>query len=140
MLEFYEKVEAIKRLYAKMSAPVEAKYGLTHLEFRILMFLANHPGRDTATEIVEKEQVCKSYVSVSVRALQERGFLRGSCEKNDRRTVHLTICETAAPIVSEGHEAQREFANILLKDFTEADKEAFRHCMKLLDRNLKAAI
>lgn len=140
MLEFYEKVEEIKRLYAKISAPIEAKYGLTHLEFRILMFLADHPGCDTATEIVEKKKACKSHVSVSVHALQERGFVRGSCEKNDRRTVHLTVCEKAASIISEGRAAQKEFAGVLLKDFTEADKEAFRHCMKLLDRNLKSAI
>lgn len=38
-------------------------------EFRILMFLADYPACDTATEIVEKKKVCKSHVSVSLRAL-----------------------------------------------------------------------
>lgn len=56
-------------LYGKMLAPVCERYGLTYMELTILLFLANNPRYDTATEIVKFRHLTKSHVSLTVRSL-----------------------------------------------------------------------
>ena len=64
-------------LYDRMCAPLCQKHGLTHMEFVVLMFLANNPGFDTAAQIVKYRRLTKSHVSLAVRSLLERRFLIG---------------------------------------------------------------
>ena len=58
-------------LYDRLCAPVCQEHGLTHMEFVVLMFLANYPGYDTAAQIVRYSRLTKSLVSLAVRALLE---------------------------------------------------------------------
>ena len=65
----------VEELYENMVSPVCEKYELTYMEFTVLMFLANNPQYDTATQIVRYRHLAKSHVSVSIRSLQERGLI-----------------------------------------------------------------
>lgn len=63
-------------LYNSKLKPIADHYGLTSMEFSILLFLANNPEYDTATEIVTIRHLTKSHVSASVRSLEEKGLLK----------------------------------------------------------------
>ena len=67
------------------------KYELTYMEFTVLMFLANNPQYDTATQIVRYRHLAKSHVSVSIRSLQERGLILGEHKGGNHRTIHLSV-------------------------------------------------
>ena len=41
------------RYYAQCFTPLLERTGLTMREIHVLLFLANHPGQDTAREVVE---------------------------------------------------------------------------------------
>ena len=64
----------VEEVYASMVLPVCKKYGLTYMEFTVLLFLANNPQYDTATQIIKYRHIAKSHVSISIRSLQERAF------------------------------------------------------------------
>ena len=87
--------ESCSDIYCELMAPVCQSYALTQMELTILLFLANNPQDDTAALIVKKRRLTKSHVSVSVRALRERGYLACEHEGEDRRTVHLRPLEAA---------------------------------------------
>ena len=64
------------KLYQDTVLPVCKKYGLTYMEFGVLMFLYNNPQYNTAAQIVSMRHIPKSHVSISVKSLMEKGLLR----------------------------------------------------------------
>ena len=91
MENIFQHYAAGESLYTKTVSPVCEKYGLTYMEFTVLMFLANNPQFDTAAEVVKYRHLTKSHVSMSVRSLQGRGLIRGEYREPNRRTIHLSI-------------------------------------------------
>ena len=77
------------KLYQDTVLPVCKKYGLTYMEFGVLMFLYNNPQYNTAAQIVSMRHIPKSHVSISVKSLMEKGLLRGEKCK-DKRAVRLS--------------------------------------------------
>lgn len=114
--------ESCSDIYCELMAPVCRSYALTQMELTILLFLANNPQDDTAALIVRKRRLMKSHVSVSVRALRERGYLACEHEGEDRRTVHLRPLEAALPVIADGRAVQELFVGTLLKGFSEDER------------------
>ena len=127
-------------LYDQMCAPVCQKYSLTHMEFVVLMFLANNPGFDTAAQIVRYRRLTKSHVSLAVRALLERRLLIGVDGVDDRRTIHLSLTEDAEEIVLAGRNVQKEFFNVIFKGFSQEDRDRMGEFMNRIDENIKSNI
>ena len=124
-------------LYDQMCSPVCQQFGLTHMEFVVLMFLANNPGFDTAAQIVRYRRLTKSHVSLAVRALLERGFLIGVDGVDDRRTIHLSLTEEAEDIVKKGREAQQQFMSVIFEGFSQQERDTIGQFMLRIDRNIK---
>lgn len=76
-MKFVDFMADSRDFYTGLIDPVCKKYGLTQMEFNILLFLANNPECDTAAQIIRKRAFTKSHVSMSVRSLEERGLLTG---------------------------------------------------------------
>lgn len=127
---------ATESLYTATVRPVFEKYGLTHMEFTVLMFLANNPRFDTAADIVRYRHLTKSHVSLSVRGLEEKGFLRGGYHEPNRKTIHLTVLEAAGEIVAAGRAAQQDFGKILFSGFSPEEYEGFVAFMRRIDNNI----
>ena len=86
MLEY---LYAGQELYGALLGPLRTRYQLTTTELLVLLCLANDPQHDTARDIVETLRIAKSHVSVSVRALEKRGYIEGAYQGSNRRTLHL---------------------------------------------------
>jgi len=136
MESLFHHYAANERLYTATVAPVCEKYGLTYMEFTVLMFLANNPQFDTASDIVRYRHLTKSHVSMSVRSLQDKGLLKGEYHKPNRRTIHLTVLEDADPIVTDGRSAQQNYGSILFSGFDESEYALFVAFMKRIDNNI----
>ena len=136
MENIFQHYAAGERLYTMTVAPVCEKYGLTYMEFTVLMFLANNPQFDTAAEIVKYRHLTKSHDSMSVRSLQERGLIQGEYREPNRRTIHLSVLEAAAPIVLDGREAQRAFGDVLFSGFSKQESARFTEFMDRIDKNI----
>lgn len=136
MESLFRHYAANESLYTATVSPICEKYGLTYMEFTVLMFLANNPLFDTASDIVRYRHLTKSHVSMSVRSLQDKGLLKGAHHEPNRRTVHLTLLEAANPIVTDGRSAQQNYGNILFSGFAESEYELFVSYIKRIDNNI----
>lgn len=114
------------------------QHQLIKTEMDILLFLHNNPQFDTATDIVRHRHLSKSHVSKSIRSLEERGFLKTSYHGKDRRTIHLKLCPTAEDAILDGLRAQKRFASILLRDFSEDELEKFWQYLRRITENLQS--
>ena len=130
----WEHQNAVKTLYSRCVGEICVKHGITRMELDILLFLANNPCFDTATDIVEIRYLSKSQVSSSIKLLEKQGWLRKEYADKNRKTAHLKICEAAADIVEDGRAAQEKFLKIMLNGFSEEEKESMKqYNARLLD-------
>ena len=132
----WEHQNALKTLYARCIEEVCTAYKLTRMELDILLFLANNPCYDTATDIIEIRYLAKSQVSSSIRLLEEKGFLRKEYAGQNRKTAHLKICGAAAKIIRDGQAAQKKFLGIMLNGFSEEETENMWHYTDRMRQNI----
>lgn len=127
---------ATESLYTETVSPVCEKHGLTYMEFTVLMFLANNPRFDTASDIVKYRHLAKSHVSMSIHSLDAKGLLRGERQAPDRRNIHLTVMKEADGIVADGRKAQQEFGKILFSGFSDSEYKELISFMMRIDKNI----
>lgn len=137
MYNLLENIFISRDLYQAMIAPVCDKYDMTQAEMIVLLFLANNPQNDTATDIVEKRRMTKSAVSMAARALQEKGLITGEYTGENHRSIHLRVCKNALGIIEDGRKTQDEYLKILTKDFSESERTAFRDYIMRVTDNIK---
>lgn len=137
MISPIEYYTAGENLYAKVLNSVCEKYDLTSMELTIIMFLANNPQMDTATQIVKHRGLTKSYVSISVRSLLERGLLKGEYQNGNHRTIHLILTDQAKPIITDGSNAEKKFLEILFDGFTKEELKILDSLMGRIYENIR---
>lgn len=125
--EFWNGILVLKKLYSKKMESLCEKYGLSRMEADILLFLSNHPEEDTAKAIVEKRRFTKSHVSAAVKSLEQKGYITRNFHEGNKKTVHLSVLETAEEIVRDGQKVQIEFGKIIFESFDKKDMERMEH-------------
>ena len=73
---FWDKHKTITCYYEELTKTVCDKFGLTRMEYDILMFLHNNPQHNTAAEIVKIRKSTKSHVSTSLKELEKKGLIQ----------------------------------------------------------------
>lgn len=126
----------LKESYEATTRPICRKHGLTASELDILLFLANHPHYDRASEIVKRRFIAKSQVSASVASLQGKGYLTVCAVPGDRRTSRLALTEAANAAVTDGKAAQERFFSALLDGFSEDERLQMLHRFDRMIENL----
>lgn len=122
------------KYYDRQFLPLLEKTGLSIREIHVLLFLANHPGQDTARDVTELRGIAKSQVSQAVEVLTGRGLLARRADGEDRRVIHLEITEQGAPLAREAQAVQAACGRRLLAGLTEEEQAVF---LDLLERVLR---
>lgn len=136
MIKNWDDVILLRKQYDLALEPVCKKWGLTRNELDVLLFLAHNPQRDRATDIVERRGLSKSHVSAAVRQLERKGYISGTYDPLDRRTIHLAILSDASPVVKEGLRVQEDFFGMLLCTVTPEEAAMMDQILEKLARQL----
>lgn len=126
-----------KNFFRKCYEPVCDKYGLNALELDILIFLADSPTDDTATDIAEKRGFAKSNVSNAVRKLTDNGFLEGRYNDDNRRSVHLKLLKKANDVLADAQKSQEIFLGTIFTGFSPAELEQIKSYFTRLANNIE---
>ncbi len=126
-------------LYQKVFEPLLELHGLSQMEMDILLFLANNPQYDTATEITALRAFSKSQVSMTVEQLVRKGYLSRHQDSANRRKIHLKILPAAEPLVQSGRECQEVFRKCLLKGLSQEDQQKLKELLDAIIQNTKDA-
>lgn len=76
-------------------------------------------------------------VSFHIDRLVSEGYLLRQPVPGDRRKTALVLTAQAQPIVAEGRELQRAFADRLAEGLSAEDLAHFRRCVAIFDRNIE---
>lgn len=138
--ELRNSMNLMKRLYDRRMEPVAQRHQVTRMELDILLFLANHPAYDTASDIIRVRKLTKSHVSASVDSLVHRQLLERSHRDGNQKLVHLKVLPSACPLVEEGREAQKAFFQTVLKGFSPQEVERMEVNFGRMARNIREAL
>lgn len=136
MDKMFENLYVSRELHSVLFHPVCMKYDLTPAELIVLLFLANNREYDTAKDMVHKLKIAKSHVSVSVRRLEERGYLKGCYAGQNHRTIHLQLCDAAESVVTDARCAQQQFLSVSAQGFSEKELDDFRKYLQRVTDNV----
>ena len=134
----WEHQNAIKTLYSKCVERVCVRHNITRMELDILLFLANNPCFDTASDMIEVRYLSKSQVSSSIKLLEQCGYLRKEYLECNRKTAHLRICKEAGDIIYDGQAALEEFISIMLDGFSQEEIDSMKQHNDRIMRNINA--
>ena len=133
---FWDKHKTITTYYELLSGEVCDRYGLTQMEYDILMFLHNNPHHNTAAEIVKVRKSTKSHVSTSLKKLENKGLVERIQSKDNKKHIEIVLLDKAEVIVKAGKNAQKQFAKDVLSGLTEEEKHM---CIDVFDKICKNA-
>ena len=128
---FWDKHKTITGYYELLSGEVCDRYGLTQMEYDILMFLHNDPQHNTAAEIVKVRKSTKSHVSTSLKKLEDKGLVQRIQSKDNKKHIEIVLLDKAELIVEAGINAQKRFAQNVLSGLTEEEKCM---CINIFDK------
>ena len=128
---FWDKHKTITSYYELLSGEVCDRYGLTQMEYDILMFLHNNPHHNTAAEIVKVRKSTKSHVSISLKNLENKGLVERIQSETNKKHIEIVLLDKAELIVEAGINAQKEFAQDVLSGLTEEEK---RMCINVFNK------
>lgn len=112
------------------------EYSLSLMDVRVLLFLSEHGGHDTARDIVRGHRIAKSYVSKSIEKLIERGFLERRYLQDDRRYVHLLIKKEAFPVVEAMREQRQKMVKKLFQGINDEQLEILNEIAQKISINI----
>ena len=128
---FGDKHKTITSYYELLSSRICDQYGLTQMEYDILMFLHNNPQHNTAAEIVKIRKSTKSHVSTSLKKLENKGFIERIQSEDNKKHIVIVLLDKAELIVEAGINVQKQFAQNVLSGLTE---EETHMCIKVFNK------
>jgi len=134
---YFDTMAKAQKGYARLMDPICKKWNLTRNELDVLLFLANNPSYDRAVDIVQNRGLSKSHVSLSISNLESRELLQRTEDPNDRRTIHLTLTDSAKEITDAGRMVQKRFFSYLHQGVTQEQIELMIDLAKKVSENIK---
>lgn len=128
---FWDKHKTITSYYELLSGEVCDRYGLTQMEYDILMFLHNNPQQNTAAEIVKIRKSTKSHVSTSLKKLENKGLVEKIQSENNKKHIEIVLLDKAKLIVEAGTNVQKQFVQTVLSGLTVEEKQM---CIRIFDK------
>ena len=122
--------------YHTIMRPLCIEAQLPPMAIDILMFLANNPGLDTASDICRCRGLKPGIVSFHVDRLVSDGLLERKSVTGDRRKTLLVLTPKADWIIKKGHSLQQQFSQELTRGLSEADLTHLKACIAVFDRNI----
>ena len=120
-MNFMDKHKIIICYYSRLTRSICEKFGLTHMEYDILMFLHNHPQFNTAADIVKIRKATKSHVSTTLKTLQDNGLVRKIQSPDNKKRIEIELLEPAQKVIQEGLSVQKEFVKDLFQGLSEEE-------------------
>ena len=139
LMVFWNFIAEFDKAYDIHRKRIMQRYDLSAIEVDVLLFIANNPMLNTASDIVHYRKIAKSHVSLAVKSLLQKGYVDKYCDESNRKLIHLSILPAAEEIISYGREEQRKFGAILEQGISEDEKEQFKQHMSEFSQKLRDA-
>lgn len=122
------------RISRAFYSEVEARFGVTVAEWRVLLTIEGQPGV-SAAEITSLWSLEKMAVNRAIKRLVADGFVNRTRDPEDGRSFHLSLTAKGAKLYSKIQPAATARYAELMSVLTESEKEAMVEALrKIIDK------
>ena len=137
LMVFWNFITEFDKSYHIHRKRIMQRYDLSAIEVDVLLFIANNPTLNTASDIVRFRKIAKSHVSLAVNALLQTGYITKYCDDQNHRLIRLSTAPAAEEVIAYGREEQRKFGAVLEQGISEEEKGQFKHHLTTLSQILR---
>ncbi len=138
--DFLTHTRLAMKLQERMLKTICEKWQLTITEGKVISFLYNNPGKDTAADITSLRMLSKGNVSQAVESLIQKGFLTRSADPVDRRKIHLSLLSPASEITNDIRSMQKNLYRQIFSGLSEEDLKIYEQINQKIMENTKKAM
>lgn len=138
--DFLTHTRLAMKLQELMLKTICEKWQLTITEGKVITFLYNNPGKDTAADITELRMLSKGNVSQAVESLIQKGFLTRSADPVDRRKIHLSLLSSTEEITDDIRFMQKNLYRQIFNGLSEEDLRIYERINQKIMENTKKAM
>ncbi|MEH6645807.1 MarR family winged helix-turn-helix transcriptional regulator [Sulfitobacter sp.] len=107
------------------------RYGMLRTEWRVLFHLGRY-GEMTAKAICGRASLHKTKVSRAVNALEQKRYLSGTPQQQDRRLETLSLTRQGRVVYADLYQTAKSYDAALAENFTEQEREVLNRCLEKL--------
>ena len=138
--DFLAHIRLTMKLQEQMLKNICETWQLTITEGKVISFLYNNPGKDTAADITELRMLSKGNVSQAVESLIQKGLLKRTADQTDRRKIHLSLLPQTADITAAICSMQANLYSQIFCGLSEEDLKLYEQINQQIMENTKKAI
>ena len=138
--DFLAHIRLTMKLQEQMLKNICETWQLTITEGKVISFLYNNPGKDTAADITELRMLSKGNVSQAVESLIQKGLLKRTADQTDRRKIHLSLLPQTADITAAICSMQANLYSQIFCGLSEEDLKFYEQINQQIMENTKKAI
>lgn len=138
--DLFEQMHQLMHLYRAQQYRIlrDGPYDISHLEHRVMAFLARHPGA-TQSELAAHFSRDKAQLARLVRGLRDRELVEGEVDAQDRRSTRLSLSASGQEIYQSLRSRGEWLAVQALQDLSAAEQEQLREWIARLRGALAAS-
>jgi DNA-binding MarR family transcriptional regulator len=125
-----------KKLYEREFDWVMKKYNLKKIEIEILYFISQCGEHNTAKDIAKVQYISKAHISNSIEDLSNKKYISVLGDSTDRRYFHLSVTESARPVIEDIEKVREHLLSILFHNITEEESEFLLRISKKIVDNI----
>lgn len=135
--DFLAHIRLTMKLQEQMLKNICETWQLTITEGKVISFLYNNPGKDTAADITELRMLSKGNVSQAVESLIQKGLLKRTADQTDRRKIHLSLLPQTADITAAICSMQANLYSQIFCGLSEEDLKFYEQINQQIMENTK---
>ena len=110
--------------------------GVHHSQHKILMYLAGKPA-SSQKEIASAFRISSAAITVTLKKLENGGFVRRIQEKDDMRQNRIEITDSGLEVVNRSKSFFEDLDEKMFEGISVAERETFISCLEKMINNLK---
>lgn len=133
---FYKMIQ-VDRLHRSIFEKMHSAFGIHRSQHRILMYISKMDICPSQKDISEHFEISPAAVAVSLKKLEEAGYIRRESTKADSRFNSITITDKGKTVVEKSIDFFSESDKAMFEHFTEDDYQNLDSCLEKMAEGLK---
>lgn len=135
-LTFYKMIQ-VDRFHRSIFESMHSALGIHRSQHRLLMYISRSPNEPSQKEIAEHFGISPAAVAVSLKKLEDSGYITRQSVENDNRFNRISLTDNGKDIVEKSEEffIKSDFA--MFRDFSEEDYKNLTVCLEKMMSGLK---
>ena len=134
----FHKMLSTDKLHRSVLERFVDSFGIHRSQHMTLMYISRNADCPSQKSIAEHFGISPAAVVVTLRKLEESGFIKRECSESDSRFNHIHLTEKGTKVVEDSKFLFEETDYMMFAEFSEEDYVAFEKCLQKMTNGLKS--